>query len=334
MASIIQRGDSWRAVVRRVGSRTITKTFKRKVDAQAWARGVEADIDRGRSGQADRSVRVSDLLTRFRDEVAPLRKGERWETVRINFLLREAAFTKKRLVDLTPADVRAWRDERLRSVSPASVNREMNLLSSVLTFACKEWGYDFRNPVFDVKRPSGADRARDRRWPETDIAKFLNAARFDESRPPETTRDYAPWALLLAIETAMRAGELCSLRVGDVNLTQRYATVRDSKNGDPRDVPLTKRAGELLIVLVAGREADERVFPLSSDSLGKYFRQIRNQSGLADIHFHDCRHEAASRLSQKLPNVLELAAVTGHRSLKSLQRYVNLSAADLAQKLD
>ena len=142
------------------------------------------------------------------------------------------------------------------------------------------------------------------------------------------------WSVLLAIETAMRIGELCALTVNDYDPVGRSATLHDSKNGDARAVPLSKRAIEILNRLTEGKERDEKIFPVSAESLGLYFRDARNKAGVTNLKFHDTRHEAATRISKKLSNVLELSAVTGHRSLSSLRRYYNPTATELASRLD
>ncbi len=279
-------------------------------------------------------VTVRSLLEKFRDQVSPARKGARWETVRINSFLKHADFVERRLDQLQSDDLRAWRDERLKTVSGASVNRELNLLSGVFSHAIKEWSVPLRdNPVHLVKRPPGG-KPRRQRWSEDQIQDLLRAIEFDESKRPIRGRDYVGWAVLLAIETAMRLGELCSLHVADVNLAERYVVLHDTKNGDGRHVPLSTRAGDLLAKLIERKGPKERVFPVVSESLGLYFREARDKAGLHGVRFHDTRHEAATRLSKKLANVLELSAVTGHRSLQSLKIYYNPKAQELAAKLD
>jgi len=337
MASITPyEGGRYRAVVRRTGFKARSAIFPTKKAAEAWARGVEREIDTRRyvdPGEALRTT-VAKLMERYVEEVVPTHKGSKWEEVRIRNLLATAEFTRRRLDQLRPDDIRAWRDTRLTTVSPASVNRELNLVSGVFSHAIKEWGIPLpHNPVHLIKRPP-AGKARRRRWSEADINRLLEAAGFDEQKLPTVGREYVGWALLVAIETAMRLGELCSLRVKDVNLKGRAASLHDTKNGDSRTVPLSRRAGELLGRLIDGKKSDAKVFPLTGESLGLYFREARTRAGLADIRFHDARHEAAIRLSKKLPNVIELSAVTGHRSLQSLKVYYHPDAADLAAKLD
>lgn len=338
MASITPYGDGrYRAVVRRVGYKARSKIFPTERQAKAWARALETDIDRAHYRDPGEGLKttVKDLFEKFRDEVAPLRKGGRWEAVRLDYLLRTAEFIERRLDQLRAEDIRTWRDARLKLVSGASVNREMNLISGVFTHAIKEWGVRLpENPVHNVKRPVGFGRHRNRRWSEADLAKVLQAAGWKIEQRPAIGRDYVGWAVLIAIETAMRLGELCALRVRDFHPAERYVALHDTKNGDARTVPLSKKALELLTILVEGRGGDEHIIPVSSGSLGVYYREVRRKAGVVDLRFHDTRHEAATRLSRKLSNVLELSAVTGHRSLQSLKRYYNPTASELAAKLD
>ncbi len=123
----------------------------------------------------------------------------------------------------------------------------------------------------------------------------------------------------LAIETAMRRSELLSLRWQDVHLSDRYVRLRDTKNGEARDVPLTRRAVHVLEALP--REQDGPVFPTTADAVKKAFERAVKRAGLGDLHFHDLRHEGTSRLAEKLDNELELSAVTGHKTLSMLKRY-------------
>ena len=338
MASINKyRGNTWRAIVRRTGFKSVSSTFNTKSQAETWARKIESDMDARvyREIRASATDTVRAVFERFRDEVSPTRRGSKWEIVRIDRFLRTADFADRRLDQLTPEDIRDWRNARLKEVSPASVNRELNLLSGVFSHAIKEWSAPMReNPVHLVARPAGADKARSRRWSQKEIDAVLKASGWDEAKQPEVGRDYVGWAVLLAIETAMRLGELTSIRVRDFDAENRAVHLDLTKNGDSRSVPLSSKALRWLEFLATDREPDEKIIPLTSESLGLYFRQVRDDAGLADLHFHDTRHEAATRLSKKLANVLELSAVTGHRSLQSLKRYYNPTAKDLAAKLD
>lgn len=338
MASITQyRGKTWRVVIRRTGFPSVSKTFTNKAMAQEWARKTESEMD-ARTFQAVRATHkdtIRAVFEKFREEVVPNRNGARWENVRINRFLKEASWMDRRVDQLRAVDIRDWRNERLKEVSAATVNREMNLISGIFSHAIKEFGTPMPvNPCHQVSRPAGHDKARSRRWSQGEIDAILKATDWAEDKRPTSAREYVPWAVLLAIETAMRLGELTSMTVADFDPENRAVHLERTKNGDPRSVPLSTKALKWLTFLVEGRAADEKIIPYTSESVGVYFREVRDAVGLSDLRFHDTRHEAATRLSKKLSNVLELSAVTGHRSLASLRRYYNPLPSELASKLD
>lgn len=130
----------------------------------------------------------------------------------------------------------------------------------------------------------------------------------------------------------MRRSELLALRWEHVNTKKRRVHLPLTKNGSARDVPLSKAAVALLEGLP--RSIDGRVFPTTADALKKAFSRACERAGIDNFHFHDLRHEATSRLAVKLPNVIELAAVTGHKDLRMLARYYHPRVEDLAKKLN
>lgn len=132
----------------------------------------------------------------------------------------------------------------------------------------------------------------------------------------------------------MREGELCTMLVKNFHPLESYVHLEMTKNGDERDVPLSKKAIRWMTHLCEDKAKDEKIIPLKANTLCEYFCDARRAAGLEGLVFHDTRHEAATLLSKKLSNLLELSAVTGHRSLKALKRYYNPTPADLASKLD
>jgi len=135
----------------------------------------------------------------------------------------------------------------------------------------------------------------------------------------------------LALETAMRRGELLSLRWSNVDLKRRTALLETTKNGERRIVPLSSSAVDILNNLP--RHIGGEVFPVSACALAAMFDRAVTRAGLLDFRFHDLRHTAITDLAKKLPNLVELSAVSGHKSLKMLQRYYHPNAEELAQKL-
>jgi integrase len=111
------------------------------------------------------------------------------------------------------------------------------------------------------------------------------------------------------------------------------AHLRETKNGTRRDVPLSKRALELLALLPAA-EAGRPIFAMSAASLDALFRKARERAGIDGATFHDTRHLAITRLAKKFPNVLDLARMTGHKDLRKLQIYYNETAEAMADLLD
>ncbi|UIF87848.1 site-specific integrase [Cupriavidus necator] len=352
------------------GFPTQSRTFSYKEDAEKWVRAVERELET--SGFVDRREAdkntLAEVLKRYQKEVTPAKKSADIESIKIDVILKDASLPKLKMSAITSAAVASWRDRRLKEVSGATVNREIDVISAVLNHARREWGIHVENPIPYVKRPEKA-RARDRRFSAEEEAYLLAALTGGERLPDGTFSKGArnPWLLplvQLAIETAMRRGELLALEWENVDLKRQTAHLPDTKNGDARTVPLSTKAVAILAAL-PDPDADEdaeveddakerrtgKVFATTALALRKGFTRAIERAQeqykadckaakrkplagfLADVHFHDTRHEAASRLAEKLSNVLELSAVTGHRDLRMLKRYYHPRAEDLAKKL-
>ncbi len=322
MASITRAGKRWRAQVF-VGGVRSSKVCDTKAQAAAWALEQEAQL----SGARLPDKTLGEALDRYAREVSPLHRGEVWEVRRLAAMGRHR-LADKRLQAVTGPDVAAWRDDRLRSVQPASVLREMKLMRSVFESCRRDFGWLRENPMRDVTRPT-APPSRKRRVAADEIERLMLACGLGDHLAADTQTQRVGLAFLLGLETAMRAGELLGLHAGDVDLDARVARLPKTKNGDPREVPLSTRAVEILRLLPVG---DGPLLAISEASRDALFRKVRKRAGLEDLHFHDSRAEAIWRLSKRL-DVLQLARVIGHRDLKSLMIYYNESASELAKRL-
>lgn len=307
MATFRKYKGTWRVEVFRRGVRKSAAGFSTKAAAVAWAGKVEAEIMAGVRGEIP-DLTFSDLLDRYLREKSPKKRGYRWESVRIT-MLKRATIAKVRLRAFNATHVSEWREERLKAVSAASVRREWNLLSHACSVAVREWKYLPSNPFKDADRPAPTAH-RIRTFTDAD----LDALR-DKAKSPAEKEAFR--AVLFAIETGMRAGEIFKCQVSG-----RVAHLSDTKNGTRRDVPLSEEAVRLY---GAG-------WTLTPATLDVHFRRIRDAAGLVDLHFHDTRRTAITRLSKKL-NPLELASMVGHKDLKMLLVYYKESAEEIARKL-
>lgn len=321
VASISKHKRGFRAQVARKGVRR-SMVFKTKQEAKDWAARQEYLILHGDKVAA--KTRLRDVLDRYAREVSPGKRGHRWEALRL------ANMGKDRLGDvqlgeLQADDIAAWRDRRLREVAPSSVRREMNLLGAVLTQARKEWRLLTSNPMGDVRKPTEPP-ARTRLPTAEEIERLRHVAGDDLN----TSTARAFHAFLFSGESAMRAGEICGLTWGRIDLDARVAHLPMTKNGHARDVPMTGEAVALL------RQLPELnpVFGLTSGHLDALWRKLRDRAAVDGLRFHDARAWALTKLSRKV-DVLTLAKISGHRDLKMLLNvYYRETAREIAARLD
>ncbi|TWG49842.1 site-specific integrase [Aminobacter sp. J44] len=327
MATIRRLRGRWQAQVRRKGIPPRAKSFDTKIDAEKWARNLEAELDRCGSLPDTRlaeQMTVRDLFERYLKEITPHKRSASTEVYRLRAMLKRD-IAHRTLATLTPQHIATYRDERLAVASPATVIRELNSLGHAIDIARKEWGVHLpQNPCKLIRRPK-APKGRDRRLAPGEEQLLLDAA--DNGRNP-----YMRPLIILALETAMRQGELLSLTWDDIDFDKRIAHLALTKNGESRNVPLSSRAIEVLTQLKS-RSNDQRVLPTTKSAVIQAWEHLRARAGCSDLHFHDLRHEAVTRLLERGWNVIEVATVSGHKELKMLQRYSHLRAEDLVARL-
>jgi integrase len=318
----------------------LSRTFGAKSQAAAWARKVESELERGvwrDTSAADRTT-LSECLDRYELEVTPSKRSAKREESHLR-ILRDLPIINMAMSRIRSADLAAVRDAWLRADhAPATVVRRLALLSHVFATAQKAWGMEsLANPLRAVEAPK-VRNARTRRVTDEEVDAICSACASTEMRV----------LIRFALATAMRRGELCALRWEDVAFQLRTAHLPQTKNGHARTVPLSSSAVYALRQLPA--KAKGLVFALRPDSVTQAFEravararrnydaeceanaQESSPSHLADLRFHDLRHEATTRLADRL-QIHELGAVTGHRDLRMIQRYYHPQAADLAKKL-
>lgn len=278
------------------------------------------------------SLTLREALTMYRDRVSVHKKGYDQEKYRIGLYFRYP-IADKPIRSITSADIAGFRDQRLSETNPRTGNRlaaatvrlDLALLSDMFRIGKIEWDICDDNPVANVRKPK-LSPGRDRRITAREERLIL---RYCAQRQ---TREMIA-IFQIALETAMRQGEILSLCWEHINLQARIAHLSETKNGSKRDVPLTMTARDLLTA--QGVQSSGRVFSYTSSGLKSSWRSMIKNLGIVDLHFHDLRHEAISRLVERGTfDLMEVAAISGHKSLSMLKRYTHLRAQRLVRKLD
>lgn len=341
MATYQKRGGSWRAIVRKKNTKTTTRTFDLRAEAVKWATALEAQIDAGYDIERARETAqvevaapsAATLMSRYSEDISPKNRGTRSEQIRLSMLARRFPLFQRPASRITGADMADWRDQRLTEVGPGTVRRELGLLSAVFKIAIKEWRIGMTvNPCHLVVWPRNP-RPRTQRVPVEARDQLIARLGWNGVHRPATTEQWSAMALCFALETAMRKGEILSLQWRDINFEERFAHLDITKNGDERDVPLSRPAMDLLSIAGHGAPG-EQIFKVSAGRLDAIMRAARIDLGLTHIRFHDARREATTKIAAKMSNVLELSAVTGHKTLNMLKIYYKPKPSTLADKLD
>lgn len=323
MAYFEKRANGWRAQIRRKGYPSISATFPTRSEAERWAAEIEGDMSRARfvDTREAQQTTLGDALLRYRREITDFKKGAAQESTRIARWL-EHPLARRPLGSIRSADLAEYRDESLKRLSASTVRLNLAIISHLYTIAIKEWGIEgLSNPCRSLRLPSTARNARDRRPTSNELERLYKAA--GEINPE------LPVIIELAIETGMRRGELLGLQRSHIK--GKVAHLEDTKNGERRNVPLSARARSLLSSLPA--RIDGKVFSLKPDSVSNYFARACAAAGIDDLRFHDLRHEATSRLFERGFSMMEVASITGHKTMSMLKRYSHLSPDALADRM-
>ncbi len=327
MPTIIKFPSGWQCKVRLAGHAPESQMFDTKARAAAWGHMIEARLREQKRGSV--KATLQDAIDKYIVEVAPDHKGGANEAKRLKALSKVPGLLPvlRQLPDVTAADLSKFRDTRMAQVSVATVRKEMTILRSVLESARRDWGMIKVNPIGDVKKPASPPN-RSRMFVADELPRIIEALGY--SGKVETMQHQVAVALLLAFETAMRAGEILGLTWDRTYLDAQYVTLPETKNGDQRDVGLSTQAVKLLASLKGLDPA--QVFTVGAASRDALFRKARNKCKIENLHFHDSRANAITALAKKL-DIHDLARMIGHRDIRSLQIYYRKTASDIAKNL-
>jgi len=331
MATVTKRGKYWRAQIRRLGFPPQHKSFDTRVEAEAWARAAESEMDRGifvSRAEAERTT-LAEALERYKTAISSRKAHPAQDYQRISHWLRQP-LAHRYLANLKGADFAQYRDMR-RALGRAenTVRLELALVSHLFEIARKEWGMEsLLNPLKNITKPSGS-RERDRR---------LVVGEYERIGDALTASDN-PWvrpAFDLAIETSLRQGMLVQLRWEWVDLERQTVTIpvsfrRHGNKGVPAVLPLSLRAVSVLKALPP--QTTGPILATTANAIRCIWKRTLKALGIENLRWHDLRHEAASRFFEKGLHPLEVASITGHKSLTMLRRYTHLQPEALAAKL-
>ncbi len=237
------------------------------------------------------------------------------------------AFTGKYLYGITPVMIEKYKADRLQSVSPASVNRDLACLKYMYTKAI-EWGYVKANPskaVKLLKEPPG----RLRYLKPEEVGLLLKACA-DHLRPIVVT----------ALNTGMRKSEILNLKWNELDLGNRKITVANSKNNEKRVIPINETLQSELSALTKNPECEYVFLGKNGLPLGdikKAFLGAIKRAKITDFRFHDLRHTFGSQMVMQGVDIRTVQQVMGHKTIKMTMRYSHLSpeyVQDAMMRLD
>ena len=336
MPSILERDGRWRVLIRKAG-RTRCATFATKAAAKKWASTVEGELDQLRAtGVMDpKDTTLGDLIDRYTKELYPVKPWGRSKSADLNAL--QAALGTRKVGRLTGSDITEHFTKRFRTgAGPVVVSAQAGYLVGLLRVARTLWHLDVPLQAAEDARTAlasggmiGKSRRRDRRVTDAELAALLACFENQKSIIPMTD------VVQFCMASAMRISEVCRVEWSDLNKAAKTIVIRNRKHprdriGNDQVVPLLDATGfDAFAIVDRQPRGPARIFPFNSRTVSKYVADAVTQLKLGDLHLHDIRHEAISRLFEAGYRIEQVALVSGHRDWSMLKRYTHVRAADL-----
>lgn len=316
MATFQKRNRRVTATVRIKPHKPKSKTFDTMRDAKTWAQETEVALKNEKQQVFDHVI-LRNGLEEYRDTISIKKRGADREISRINYILKHMRCDTP-LINVDKEFLVQWREWRLESVSTGTVRRDFVLLAGFFTWCVETKIWLLKNPVRDIKIPKDSDH-RERIISQQEIEQLL----------PYLSKDLKD-IFLLAIETGMRQAEICGLTWERVYIDKRYVKLLITKNGRPREVPLSQIAVDIL----AGRQNKKTgsVFDNLPLAVSAEFMKARIAANMLGFTFHDSRHTAATRIALKIP-LLDLCKMFGWSDPKRAMVYYNPTTSEIASRL-
>lgn len=325
-----KRGDAWQIEFMENGERyNCTRDTEKECNEWAYLKKLELKTGKAQEAKGIKPYfSFKELFEQYYLAVGQHKDGNKFITQQYKaFENYFGELAHNSIHDITPKHLTIWRNKRLKEVSDGTVLRQISLYSAIFTYAQKELFLIDQNPWSLVSKPEQPD-SRDRRISDKEVSQVLERLYFDLEMVPTDSPHYVAWAFLFAIETGMRQGELLNMKRS--HIYDGYVHLPKTKNGTKRNIPLSKEALRLLSLI---KHENEQIIPHNSNSFKKAWQRGEKRLPIDDLHFHDTRHEAISRMVKVRGLPVEvLAKITGHKKIEVLvNTYYNPDAQELME---
>jgi integrase len=313
---IRKRRDKWQSIVQVKGHPKISKCFVSKTDAKRWSNQIELKLRREDGGIAKIKYPLfNEIGLRYIADVSSTKRGFINERNIIKSLMREA-WSAYPINKVTPDVIGKFRDKQLQTITGTSINRKLDVISTIFTTCKKEWGYPAPNPVLSIRRPKKAE-PRNRRLTDAELNLLIKG---------NHTNEMMRTIIQIMCETGMRSGEAIRISHDHLKGSTLYIPITKTK---PRTIPLTAKG----LTLIKNAKLP---FNTTVDAVGKKFAKLCKHYKIKDAVMHDIRHNSLSDFMRvKKLNVPETMLIAGHKDPRMLLRiYNNLQVEHVAEKLN
>lgn len=325
MAVIQKRGDSYRVLIRKKGQAPVSKTFKLKAVAERWARETEVAMDAGKFEATNEDATLADTIDKYFERMRQIggKVGENKAST-LNIISREIG--DKRLSELTTDTLVTYIADK-KSIKPSTRHQYMIFLRTALKTAEALWdakvdfaSYEKAVRFLRTHGLIGESNQRDVRVSDQQIVAILSEC--NSSLPVDDI-------IWFQIHSAFRIGETCRLRWADVDEAKRTVLIRQRKHPRKKYDEISPLLGAAWDIVQRQPRGGEFIFPHKPESVKAAWDRSMERLGIDDIRIHDLRHEAISRLIERGYSIAEVQLCSGHKDLKSFQRYLKLRPEDM-----
>lgn len=320
--NMYKRGGVWWTSITYKGKRiwksleTSDKKLAQSIEAKVRTEMVEGRYFEKQPGE---NKTINDMMGKFIMEHAPKVSHNMRKSYNASMKNLLCFFNGRKLQAITPKMISEYKSFRYNDgVKPATINRELAMLSKAFNLAVKEWEWMRDNPV--AKIPKEKENNERERWLTDE----------EELRLLDKCSAWLKDIIIFDLHTGLRQGELLDLQWSRVNLFRRTIIIQESKNGKPRTIPLNQISMGILTEKTKIKNLkNDLVFTSSrgtridADNLRRVFEKALGKAGIDNLHFHDLRHTFATRLAQKGIDIYTIAKLLGHKDIRMTQRYAH-----------